>query len=295
MSSFGIPAQLLFLGVDGGGTGCRAAMCRADGTRIGQATGGPANVSTDFDTAVDNIAKTVTAASLGAGLRDADMRRVVAHLGIAGVVSDRIAARVAARLDLGDCRVTDDRPTTVAGALGDGDGAVVSLGTGSFVGARRGMALRAVGGWGLPVSDQASAAWIGRAALTATLDAVDGLTAPSPLTDAILARFNHAPQAIVTFSAGAQPMDYGTMAPTVTAAALDGDATAVAILQAGAAWIERALVAVGHDDALPLCLMGGVAPAMQPYLMRAGRQIVAPVGTALDGAVQLARRRVPLP
>ena len=99
MGSFAARQSLLFMGVDGGGTGCRAAICRADGIRIGHATGGPANVSTDFATALENIAKTVTAAARSAGLRDADMRRVVAHLGIAGVISDRVGARVAAGLD----------------------------------------------------------------------------------------------------------------------------------------------------------------------------------------------------
>ncbi len=44
-----------FLGIDGGGTGCRAALADADGLIIGQGQGGPANINTDVEGAAVNI------------------------------------------------------------------------------------------------------------------------------------------------------------------------------------------------------------------------------------------------
>jgi glucosamine kinase len=38
-------AQLLFLGIDGGGSRCRARIRQVDGTLLGEAMGGPCNIS----------------------------------------------------------------------------------------------------------------------------------------------------------------------------------------------------------------------------------------------------------
>jgi len=63
-----------------------------------------------------------------------------------------------------------------------------------------------------------------------------------------------------------------------------------AIVTQGADWLERALIALGHDDALPLCLIGGLGPRYRDLLARGGRRFIDPLGTALDGALILARR-----
>ncbi len=158
----------------------------------------------------------------------------------------------------------------IAGALGGRDGAVAALGTGSFIGIARGADVRAVGGWGLQLSDQASAGWIGRAGLSATLEAVDGMQNMGPMAQAMLARWNDQVDAIVDFATTARPVDYGLLAPFVTAHG-DNDPAAAAILQAAAAWIERALAALGHDDGLPLVMTAGlVLPCGHGWRMRGG-------------------------
>ena len=45
----------LYLGIDGGGTGCRAALTDADGQILARAEAGPANIASDPDTALQNI------------------------------------------------------------------------------------------------------------------------------------------------------------------------------------------------------------------------------------------------
>ena len=164
-------AVSLYLGIDGGGTGCRAAIWR-DGV-VGQGAAGPANLTSDFEGGMANLRSAITAAAQSAGLGAAELEQAIGHAGLAGVQTDDMARKVAGQLP-GRCCVTEDRNIAIAGALGaEGDGAVLAIGTGSFVGLRRGGTIRAVGGWGLQLSDQASGGWLGRAALAATLEAVN--------------------------------------------------------------------------------------------------------------------------
>ncbi len=285
-----IAAGTLLLGIDGGGTGCRAALCRDDGRIVGQGTAGPANMTSDFEGGVANIRAALIAAARAAGITDAELRRAVCHAGLAGVQSDAAADRVAAALPVDRCRVTEDRDIAIAGALGaEGDGAVLAIGTGSFIGLRRHGAIHAVGGWGLQLSDQASGAWIGRSALAATLEAVDGLRPRSELAEALLKRFGGAPQDLVAFAATARPVDYGALAPMVMAAAESGDTMARDLVADGAAWLERALVALGHLPFEPICLTGGLGRFYRAALDRTGRRFVDPIGSPLDGALILAR------
>ncbi|MFZ3584048.1 BadF/BadG/BcrA/BcrD ATPase family protein [Loktanella sp. DJP18] len=275
--------ETLYIGVDGGGTGCRVALWDAAGRVLARAEGGPSNVTSDFEGASANILAALTQIETAV---PGGTRAAVGHLGLAGAISDDVCAAIAARMPMGRCTVTGDMPTTVAGALGPQDGVVLAIGTGSFVGLKRGGVVTSVGGWGLQVSDNGSAAWIGRAGLAATLEAVDGLVPVGPMARQLLGRFDDDPNAIVRFAATARPIDYGTLAPVV----LDSDDPAArAIVGQGADWLERALVALGHDDSLPLCLIGGLGPRYRDLLAGDRRRFVAPAGTALDGAFLLAR------
>ncbi|RVA26536.1 N-acetylglucosamine kinase, partial [Mesorhizobium sp. M7A.F.Ca.US.001.01.1.1] len=55
------------LGIDGGGTSCRAALATADGTVIGRAKSGAANIRTDLTGARSNIVEAARQAFLVAG------------------------------------------------------------------------------------------------------------------------------------------------------------------------------------------------------------------------------------
>ncbi|WP_407048700.1 BadF/BadG/BcrA/BcrD ATPase family protein [Methyloraptor flagellatus] len=82
----------LFLGVDGGGTRCRARLRDRAGRRLGEAEGGLANIYQDFDRALDSIATTAAAAIAAAGLPPEAIGRCRAGLGLAGV-TDAFRAR----------------------------------------------------------------------------------------------------------------------------------------------------------------------------------------------------------
>ncbi len=284
-------AEPLICGVDGGGSGCRVAIARTDGTVLARASGDAANHATDPAGAAASVVATVRVALSrieGAAPR---LENLIVHLGIAGVMSAADAAGLARRLPFERCAVTDDRETSVLGALGAADGALVSVGTGSFLAVRRGRALRFAGGWGLHVGDQASGARLGRGLLEQTLLGVDGLAGHSDLTRGILSHFSETPAEIVCFAGQAGPQDYASFAPQIVLAARHGDAVGCALMRQGAAYIDDALAALGRGPGEPVCVIGGLGPEYVPYLPPGLRdRIVAPAGNALDGAVHLARR-----
>ncbi|MCB2129159.1 MAG: ATPase [Rhodobacteraceae bacterium] len=277
-----------FLAVDGGGTGCRLALVR-DGVRTDH-TGGPANVFSDFSGAVGAIRDGLAGLAARAGTTVAALLPVPAHLGLAGVTEDRDAEKVRAALPLTNATVGSDRQTALRGAFGAGDGTLAALGTGSFVARQKAGEHRIVGGWGARLGDEASGYWISRRALSATLAAQDGLAPATGLTRALLARFSGQTGRLIEFASRAAPGEVAAFAPTVADAAAAGDETARAIMTDAAAYVVTTMTAIGWRPGEPVCLTGGASESVAAYLpanVIADR--VAPLGTPLDGALDLAR------
>ncbi|OYU40169.1 MAG: ATPase [Pseudorhodobacter sp. PARRP1] len=274
------------IGVDGGGTSCRAKLLAGPHARYDVVLG-PANVSTDFDAALGTINAALAQLADQAGLTMADLATATAHLGLAGVMNTAIAARVAAHLPFTQATVTDDRPTTIAGALGEANGALAAIGTGSFIGRQVAGKIHGVGGWGFYIGDQASGAWLLRRCLEEVMLAVDGFAAHTDLSRAILREHGDDPGRIVLFSLNSQPADYARLARDVVAAAETGDPLGARLMHEGAAYIHRALDVVGWNPTEALCLTGGLGPAYARWL---NLPTISAKGTALDGALALAAR-----
>lgn len=278
------------IGCDGGGTGCRLIIADAAGHVLAQGTGGPANVTSDFDAAIVSLRAALGDAAAKLGLTQADVQAAgMAHFGLAGVQSAQDSARVAAQFPFLRIDVTEDRLIAVAGALGDTDGVLIGLGTGTIIAAQRGGQSLRIGGWGLNLSDDASGAWLGRLLLQRVLLAQDGMEPFSPLTAACFARFGHDPRGLVTFAATARPADYASFAPDIVAAALAGDVVAVALMRQGAAYLTRALAVLDFAPPEVLCLTGGVGGHYAPYFPKdVQAAIAASKGQAVEGALRLA-------
>ncbi|GAB4577027.1 MAG: N-acetylglucosamine kinase [Roseibium sp.] len=280
----------VLIGVDGGGTGCRAAVADLQLRRLGEGTGGPANFTTDPQTCLRNLRAVIDAAGADAGLSAMEIAQATVHAGIAGIMTPADARDAAEALPFARVDVTDDRPTMMAGALGARDGLLAAIGTGSFVGLQRCAERRFFGGYGLQVGDQASGSWLGRAALERTLLAHDGLAGSSGLTAALLARFGGDAVAVSVFAYGASPAEFAEFAPMVLEGAESGDPVASALMAEGAAYLRRVIVAAGLAAEDVICLAGGIGPHYASRLAPEDRnRLRAPQGTALDGALFLAR------
>ncbi|TNC73291.1 BadF/BadG/BcrA/BcrD ATPase family protein [Rubellimicrobium roseum] len=275
---------MLFLGVDGGGTGCRAAVADAAGRVLGRGTAGPANIASDPEGARASILRAARAALAEAGLDEDELPGLRAGLGLAGVNGKGFAERLRAALPFARLRIETDAVTAVKGAMGPGDGVVAALGTGSVFAVQRGGRVRQIGGWGLVLGDEGSGAWIGRAILSRALRAQDGFVPLTPFLRRLLEERGGA-DGVVTFSLGARPADFAALAPLVAAS---DDPAAQAVMERAAQDVAEAVDLLRGGENLPVVLLGGLAPVHAARL--AGRwDLREPLGTALDGALWLAR------
>ncbi len=282
--------KTILIALDGGGTGCRAAVGTVEDGIIAEAQGGPSNVSTNFERSVAHVTETIAQALQTAGMAGIDLGATVAHIGVAGANTDAEMRRVEAVLPYGRCRVTGDRATTVAGVLGPKDGYVLAVGTGTIVARQKNHEMTHVGGWGFHLSDQASGAWLGRSFLTRVLLAEDRLVDHSPLSQEVCTRYGGGNE-LALFSNIAKPSDYAKLAKEVIEAAKTGDAMALALLDEGRKYLEASLNVLGFQPGDALALSGGVGPSYADYLSAPYLQnLTEPLGNALQGAFSLARR-----
>ena len=282
----------LVLGIDGGGTSCRAAVATADGTILARAKSGAANIRTDLTGARSSIVEAATLAFTQAGLDPELIVKTPALLGLAGSNVGIYRQQLEAILPFSRSVVESDAAIALEGALGADDGAIVILGTGTAYMMRRAGTVRTVGGWGFLVGDQGSGARIGRDLLEETLLAYDGIRPASPMTHALLAVFRDNPRDIVEFTTSAKPGDFGGFAPMVFDHAGKGDIVAQFILKRAVSDIEASLGVLGLKDSEPLCLLGGLAALYATRLSPAYRaRLRQPLQDALGGAVSMAARR----
>jgi glucosamine kinase len=273
--------QDIQFGVDGGGTSCRAIL-RVGDTRV-EGRAGPANAASDFGGATRTLHGLLSELAAQRGLTWRDLAQGRGYLGLAGIMTDDDGRRLAQALDLPKAVVADDQNSTIVGALGDADGVVAAIGTGSFLGRQAGQAIRRIGGWGFHLGDQASGGWLGRRALQQVMLARDGLVQDTALLQDIAAQ-DFGPGGIVAFQFRASPGDYARFAPQIVAS---DDPFALALMQEGADYLRAGIAALGWQPHEPVCLTGGLGAQYAPYL---NLPVFAPNGTALDGAFTLAGR-----
>ena len=72
-----------FIGIDGGGSGCRVAITDASGTILGEGRGGPANATTDMKATLANLQDALNDAVEEAGLSSEQLARARGHAGLA--------------------------------------------------------------------------------------------------------------------------------------------------------------------------------------------------------------------
>lgn len=280
------------IGIDGGGTSCRAAVASPDGGILGRGKSGAANILTDPENALQNISDAARAAFMDAGLDPAGIAAARAVLGVAGHNVGDAVHYVRRRLPFAAADIESDGLIALQGALGDKDGAVAIIGTGTIYIVRQGETVSYIGGWGFTIGDQGSGARIGHALLQESLLAYDGIHEGSPVTDSVLAEFNNDPRDVVDFARLAKPGEFGRYAPRLFDHAGRGDPVARRLLVAAAATVDEALDVVVARGAPTICLLGGLAALYRPWLAERHQSLfVEAEADALAGAVALAAAR----
>jgi glucosamine kinase len=284
-------SESLFLGIDGGGTKCRARLRDAKGQLLGEGAGGPSNIRLDPDLVWNSILTACREALVHAGLQESDLLRIEAGMGAAGAGQTSAVERLLSRPHpFASFAIDTDAHTAWLGAFGGRDGAILIVGTGSCGYGSVGGERHYVGGWGFEISDEGSGASIGREALRRVIWAYDGRIPPTPLSDVILAEFGNDPEKLVDWVGKARPSDYAGYAPLVLKYALQRDPLGLELVQGAAA--EMGLIATRLLDlgAPALCIFGGLAEPLRPWLPPPLQQAIGPPeADALDGAILLGR------
>lgn len=284
--------ERLLVGIDGGGTKCRARIADMDGNILGEGRGGPANTRLGLDVAFGSIIAATEIALASAGLDLGRKKDIHAGLGLAGLSLKRERDIVAAYdHPFASMTVESDAYIACLGAHGWTDGGILILGTGSCGTAIINGEERTVGGWGFEISDHASGAHIGYQAVRASLLAYEGVIPTTGLSSEIMRQLGDSPEKAVPWAEEATPGQYGSFAPLVSRLAAEDDPLAIRIMrEAGedAGLLMRAMEAKGAGC---VALIGGVASVIEPWLPEDVKHlIVEPNGDALDGALLLARR-----
>lgn len=281
------------LGIDGGGTSCRAAVAGADGLIVGRGRSGAANILTDPDAALINIVDAARSAFADAGIDPTHIGSTTAVLGLAGSNVGDAVHYVEQRLPFARAEIVSDVLIGLEGALPAGDGAVASLGTGTVYVVRQGANVSYIGGWGFTIGDLGSGARLGQALLQESVLAYDGIHPASPLTDAVMAEFHVDPREVVDFARQARPGEFGRYAPRLFDFAGRGDPVAVRLLRTATDSIDETLDVVVRRGGKPICLLGGLAALYRPWLAERHQPLfVEPLADALTGSVMLAAQRV---
>lgn len=287
------------IGIDGGGTKTRMAVCAPDGTLLRRETLGAFNLSAIGEDGFRRRTEEILALC-------GDMRGCgaicVGGAGVSGAAAGEILrAELAAHGFAGKLLLCGDHEIALAGAM-QTPGCVLIAGTGSVCYGKNaaGEAFRC-GGGGHIIDDPGSGYTLGRDALAAALRTEDGRLSENALHAAVMdAVGGHDIQGIFDFVYFSRrgKSDIAALAPLVLRCAEQGDAVSLAILRRGATELARLVSAVtgrlGLDKKSPCALAGGLLAENNIYrrtVCEALAPFCRPAKTehgALFGTVQLA-------
>ena len=276
-------------GIDGGGTGCRAILTDQSGKVLAAGASGPANIGADTENSILHICEAFEQARKNASLTTSIYGSANAVLGLAGANSVEDHTPIYKRLPFKESMIVSDTLTALQGAMGDGDAAIVILGTGSAFVRRTNDATRIVGGRGFVLSDHAGGAWLGRELLEQVLLAVDGFAQHSDLSRAVLERFENNPRNITVFSRTARAADYAAFAPMLFEFVALNDPLGTNILADACEMIRNGLEALRIRELQRFSITGGLASSYAALPFFPYREFYQePLGDSLQGALALA-------
>ncbi|HST10434.1 MAG TPA: BadF/BadG/BcrA/BcrD ATPase family protein [Terriglobales bacterium] len=211
----------IYLGIDGGGTKTTCVLADERGI-VGTATCSGSNITRLGEARVrEALHAAVREACAAAKVKPSQIASACIGLSGAGrpEVRDVIAGIMREVLE-GRIDVVSDLETTLEAAFGGGPGVIVIAGTGSIAYGRDAHRRTArAGGWGLAISDEGSGQWIGRAAVSAVLNANDAGENP-PLLQTILSLWKLTSlDELVRYANASPPPDFSSLVPTILFAA----------------------------------------------------------------------------
>lgn len=282
------------IGVDGGGSGTRAWVARPSGPVLGRGDAGPSALGQGIGQAWQNIEHAVRAAFDDADVAWPGWPRCGAVCALSGVSNPAWRdAFLAADRGLALLDAETDAFAMLVGAHGGRPGAIVAAGTGSVGEVLRPDGTRTmVGGWGFPIGDEGSGAWLGLQAVRHAQAVLDGRERGAALAQHVFARCGSHRDALQAWCDTAGQFAYAQLARAVFEYEAV-DPRAAALLREAVSALECIAHALDPQGALPVAFAGSVAHRLAPRVAPALRaRRVEPAEGPAAGALALARRLV---
>jgi len=304
-----------WLGVDGGGTNCRATVANDAGETLGEGQAEAANfLRVGLEKAIIHIKKAVQQACQKAGIELSQI--TAACIGLAGVSHPdhhrQMLGALKEALPIPEIALETDARVALAGATGNQPGIVIIAGTGSIACGinARGRFARS-GGWGPIMGDEGSGSYIGRRALEAVVMAYDYRGKPTAMMDPVLKHFGVAspPELPPVIYETTDEQRHVVMAKiaqlsrVAVNAAQAGDQVALDIMHDAAEELAKTAIAVieqlrMEQEAFRIAYVGGVfeagdlvlAPLREAiHQVAPAAEVVPPLDPPVIGAVKMAK------
>lgn len=252
--------DLYFIGIDGGGTKCRARLEDASGALLGEGVSGPANIMRDCTLAISSMLDAVSKA-IAQSSKPIKLQQCVVGAGLAGAnVSKAKQTCEAWEHPFASFYLLSDLHAACIGAHNGEEGAALIIGTGSSGTHWKDGVFHDVGGHGFPVGDIASGAWLGLKAVQHTLLCFDGLAPADRLFDAIRDQLNaEKAEDVVSACATFNTHHYASLVEAMLPLFYTNEESVVAFFQEGAEYIEHVATRLLSDNNAPLAMIGGLS------------------------------------
>ena len=292
MSSLESMENKIYLGVDGGGSKCKAVLANSAGDIIGTGIGGPANPLQGYQKTINSILDATEQALKSADLIDFELKNIIAGIGLAGVNLPVPFQQMSEwQHPFSDFYLTTDLEIANIGAHGGENGAVIIVGTGSCgFSSNKGQKI-SLGGHGFPIGDKASGAWIGLEAIKHTLLVLDGFVEGSSLSTLVCEKLAiDSGLALSEKLAGRSSYQFARLAAVVFDSADNDDPVAKLIVAEAIDYISQMIELLSENTPKRLSMIGGLAKFILPRLPSHQQELfVPPLNQPELGALKFAQ------
>lgn len=284
----------LFLGIDGGGSKCKAIVMNKDNQILGTGIAGPGNPLHGFEQATNSITESAKLALEDAGLAHIELNELIAGVGLAGVNLPVLFDKMQSwQHPFKHMYLATDLLIACLGAHQGQDGAVMISGTGSCGFSCIDDEEFIIGAHGFPHGDKGSGAWFGLQAAKHVLLSIDGVIEPSSMNQILLKKLNCKDDTeLVEAIAGKVATYYAQLANLVFDAAEAGDKVALGIVEEGAEYINSIARTLWAKNPKRMSMIGGLTPRLKPWLAKEIQaQLSEPLSPPEVGSVLFARKQ----
>lgn len=285
----------LFLGIDGGGSKCKAIIMNENNEILGTGISGPGNPLHGFEQATNSITESAKLALKSTGLDNVKLKDLNAGVGLAGVNLPALFKQMQAwEHPFKQMFLAHDLLVACLGAHHSHSGAVIISGTGSCGFACIDEQEFMLGGHGFPHGDKGSGAWFGLQATKHVLLSLDGIVQPSLMNDILLKKLGCInATAIVEKIVDKKATFYAQLANLVFDAAEQGDKVALDIVEEGVEYINSIARILLTKKPARISMLGGLTPRLKPKLDKALQtQLSEPLSAPEVGSVLFARQEL---